>query len=108
MKPKVSVEDLLRIVAENKHVKPTPTPNYNDVHRFVKALNIKEGRHRVTNAVIYKAYKLWSTKPFTRQGFFSRFARYFKPQIDYKWRHYMLNYRAVELLNKVDNGKVKF
>ncbi len=107
---KLSTEQLLKIVAENKVVeKPRPARNANDVHRFIKDLVIKDGAHMVRAKIIYKTYKLWaSSKPYSIKSFFKRFSQYFHPHNNGPGRYYLLNYRAVEMVNKVDNGRIKF
>ncbi len=106
----LTTEQLLKIVADNPVVKPRPTRNSNDVHRFIKDLDIRTGKHLVRNLMIYKTYALWSSahSRIGRRGFFKRFSYYFSPVNTKSYRHYRINYRAVELLNKVDNGRIKF
>ncbi len=107
MKPPTT-QQLLKILAENKDAPASKPKNANDVHRFIEELDLKEGTRIVKNLLIYKAYKLWATKPLTTRAFFSRFSQYFKPGIHTNWRYYRLNKSGVQILNKVDDGKTKF
>lgn len=105
---RLTTEQLLRIVSENKEVKPDRYAHTNDVHRFIAALNIKPGKHEITQKLLYKSYRLWSDKPKTQKAFTMRFSTYFLFHIEGRHRFYKLNYRPIELMNKVDNGKVRF
>lgn len=107
MSKPLTTKQLMDLVEDNKDIVHSPTRNANDVHRFITALGIKEGKHCVKNGMLYQVYCLWSSRPYSRKSFFIRFAKYYPPQSE-KWKHYKLNYRAVELMNMVDDGKVKF
>jgi hypothetical protein len=104
---KYSIKDLIKIASS---AVSQPTPNVDsdtDVERFILALKIKSGQHIVKNNALYKAYKSWSVKPLDKHSFLIYFAQYFPQQRTTTYRYHLLNYRAIELLNKVDNMKVK-
>jgi hypothetical protein len=103
---KISLEDLIKAAQQSTDEKIISTDR-SDVERFVLSLNIKEGKHVVKNATVYKAYKEWSAKPMQARSFHVFFAQLFKPYRDGTYRYHMLNYRPIELLNKVDNKKIK-
>jgi len=104
---KLTTEQLLKIAKEEnlvknniKHKKPI-----NDVHRFILSLNIKAGKCDVSYTIAYEAYKMWSYKPLSRRQFLWAFSAFFKTK--YRCYFYKLNYSPIELLNKVDNLKIK-
>lgn len=102
---KYSVKDLIKIAST-----PSTEPKFNtdnDVERFILSLKIKAGSHAVKNSVIYKAYCAWSSRPLKHRSFHSYFAQFFEQQRAKTYRYHLLNYRATELLNKIDNMKIK-
>jgi hypothetical protein len=104
---KHTIEDLLKVVESNKTQLKKPRNNVSDIHKFIEELDIKEGKHRVKVQMVYKAYKLWGGKK-TSKSFFNQFSKYFERlRTGHDFVHYCLNVRAVELLNKVDNGLVE-
>lgn len=103
---KHSIQDLIKI-AEGKSTGTIKTTLENEVHRFILSLNIKEGKHRVKNAIIFKAYNEWAVRKVTTHKFFAEFSKFFMQDRTRTCRHYNLNYRPIELLNKIDNMKVK-
>jgi hypothetical protein len=105
---KHTIEELLKIAQEGKPgPSGIPTKLENDVQRFILALKIKDGKHKVKNQLLYKAYAEWSAKPFTSHQFHLYFSQFFTSLRSDTYRYHLLNYRAIELLNKIDNMKVK-
>ncbi len=106
-----TTEQLIKVVEANKNA-PVRQRNSNEVHRFINDLDIKAGKNLVIPRMIFKAYLIWTSesRPFTSQKFFPRFSGYFTPHNSRVkgGRYYLLNYTAVQLLNKVDNGRVRF
>lgn len=79
-----------------------------EIQRFIMSNDIKEGKFKVKNSLVYKAYKKWSMKPKTNYEFMHAFNEYFTPYVEtVHYRYYMLNVRAVELMNRIDNQKIK-
>jgi Uma2 family endonuclease len=104
---KPTTEDLLRIIEANKERLPEPRQHVNDVHKFIEAMDLKQGKHETINTMVYKAYRHWGGKR-TKAGFMRLFSMYFLLHRSGSGRRfYNLNVRAVELLNKVDNGLIK-
>lgn len=104
---KLTTEQLLKIaqtrLEEIKKVKPSQK---NDVLQFINEWNIKEGKHKVTSSLIYQSYKSWTRRPKSKQSFLIFFSKAFESKMIGSKRCYLLNYRPVELLNKIDNAKV--
>lgn len=104
---KISIEDLLKIAESNEEtLKEAPQKAINDVHRFILALKIKEGKNSVTGQILYKAYKSWSANPVHIKTFYHLFSEFFPSHPGSKI-YYLLNLTPVELLNKIDNLKLK-
>lgn len=103
---KYNVDDLLKL-ANSDVLTPTKIDSSYDVQKFINTLDIKAGKHRVKNAAIYDAYKNWSGRPLSRHAFFKIFSRFFDAAITNGFRYYNLNYRPIELVNEVDNLKIK-
>jgi len=106
---KISISDLIKIANEDKdELSYNRITTSNDVFRFVLAMDIREGKHKVRTTFIYKAYKSWSLKPYPKISFFTYFSSIFRNnRISDDKRYYELNYTAVRLLNKIDNLKIR-
>jgi len=103
----IDIKELLRIAEDNKQVLSKKSrKGINDVHTFVLTLNIKKGKNRIRPRIIFQAYKQWSGKPVKQRMFFYDFALLFT-EFKSSIKYYKLNYDPIELLNKVDNLKIK-
>lgn len=103
---KPTTEELLRIVESRKEELKVPRHS-NEVHQFIQELGISEGKNRVRNRIVYKAYRLWGGKK-TSKSFATEFGKYFQRELaGHDFYHYKLNLKAIELLNKVDNKLIK-
>lgn len=102
----LSTKELLKILEENKDDSlPRSKPVINEVHRFINCFKIKDGVHPVRKVLAYNAFKLWTDKRISPKTFHSQFSQFFMQQKCGHYVVYMLNYRGVELINKVDNFK---
>lgn len=103
----LDLKELLKIAEDNKEVlKKKSKKGINDVHSFILTLNIKQGKYKVRPRMVYEAYKHWSGNPLTQRKFFYSFALLFTEFLGSR-RYYKLNYSPIELLNKIDNLKIK-
>lgn len=103
----VTINKLLELAKVASDEKPKET--LDEVHRFVLALGIKDGKHVVSCKIIYQAFSMWKLARSQKCGslsFFRRFAKFFPTQRSVD-RYYLLNLRPLELLNRVDNMTIK-
>src|SRR5690242_5060880 len=98
---KVSINDLLKIAEQETPLEPSSSLR-NDVLQFINIFKIKEGKHKVINSIVFKAYKMWLGGRPGAMKFYNTFSKYIPPHGHPSGRnkHYMLNYRPIELLNK--------
>ncbi len=101
----VSVEELVKLAAQDKN--ELPKTYLNDVHRFITSLKIKEGERVVKSLILYKAYTLWASKPMPSNSFHKLFGQFFDSKRSRTFSYYSLNYRTIELLNRIDNSKLE-
>lgn len=97
------LEDLLRIAKSDKP-STLEVSNIDDVEKFVRELKIRPGKNRIKTSMLFKAYVSWSAKPYEYMDFLHKFCIFFPKSKDNSHR---LNFHPVQLLNKVDNLKVK-
>lgn len=106
---KITVEDLIKLASQAQStLTNVENTHLTDVERFILDMNIKTGLFRIRTKALYNAYTLWSRKPLTRKGFSHKFNYYFdvKGHGSHHWYH-LLNYKPIQLLNAVDNKKLR-
>lgn len=102
----VTINKLLELAKVPTNEKARET--LDEVQRFVLAVGLKEGKHVIDCTMIYKAFSMWRSRPTkTSISFFTSFGRFFKGKRTGTHRYYLLNLRPLELLNRVDNMKIK-
>lgn len=104
---KLTIEELLKLAENSNKLKKNKINAVSDVHRFILAVNIKEGKKRIRKEIVYQAYKMWSAKPLLQKEFIRQFNWFFQLKNVTNYRAYALNYSAIQLLNKLDNAKIK-
>lgn len=103
---KPSIQDLIKL-AKQQDVSEAKTSHLAEVERFILALDIKDGKFKVKNVLLYQAYKKWALKPMSRPSFLTLFSKYIIPGREEHFRYYFLNYRPIELITTVDKMKIK-
>lgn len=98
-----SLEELLKAALSNKP-STLEVADIDDAEKFFRAMRIKPGKHKVSSKALHKAYSAWSVKPQGYQEFAKTAQAFFPRAADSTHR---LNYHPIQLLNKVDNLKVK-
>lgn len=107
---KVSLSELIRIAKENqdKVVTADSIDEYDEVTSFILTCKLKEGGNTILSSVIYSAYCNWSLSPLSKSSFFMRFKKVFVPVGTGAKQHFLLNHKAGQLLNLVENKKIKY
>src|ERR1051325_4496965 len=81
------------------------TESVNDVHRFLRLFKVKDGAHKIRREVLWQAFNMWQPNMLTDKEFFKQASKLLQVLVDGqgKAKHYLINYKPLELLNRVDN-----
>lgn len=104
---KTSISDAIKIAQANKKELFTrdAASDLNEATQFVIAMDIKVGKIKVSNKVVYQAYSLWSGDPIKNHEFIEQFTSLFERhdnggKATLKRYYYLLNYQPTELLRE--------
>lgn len=104
---KTSIADAIKVAQANKKELFTKdsAADLNEATQFIIALDIKVGKIKVSNKVVYQAYALWSGEPIKNNEFIEQFTNLFERRDNggkatLKRYYYLLNYQPTELLKE--------
>lgn len=99
----MSTEELLKFLEDNKDESTVNYQDPTDVSQFISVYNITSGPEKVTQHLLYKAYKQWSQNPIGPTKFHDNIKDFFA-LID---GYYSLNKQPLVLKKKINEFKEK-
>lgn len=99
----MKIDDLINIAKQVETQTSKATDSVNDVHRFLRVFKVKDGSHRVRRYVVWQAFNMWIPGLLKEKEFYTQASKFLETHCFGPGKYYLINYKPLELLNKVDN-----